>query len=186
MSGFFPPETSQLTSKDFFSSENKSAVTIVTLLLRHLQSSSCNAYEIDELVRRRHQAISEPSNIGGAVYATISLSNHSCAPNTIRYDIFPRKSFSVFHSAFSSLVAETAMVPRAFFAPFAPFARAKRSTITTGSLIKFARKKSGKRLWVNTTFLLAIARPANSNGHFFTKRYGVVLPFLYAADVGYL
>ena len=52
----------------------------------------------------------------------------------------------IFLTLFSLKIAETLMAPRAFFAPFAPFARAKRSTITTGSLIKFARKKSGKRL----------------------------------------
>ena len=43
---------SSIGSKDgFFSVKNQTVVTIVTLLVRHLQSCSCNAYEIDELVR---------------------------------------------------------------------------------------------------------------------------------------
>ena len=33
-----------------FSVKNTSLVTVVTLILRHLQSCSCNAYEIDEFV----------------------------------------------------------------------------------------------------------------------------------------
>ena len=59
LAGFFPPDymteasvSDSESSKDgFFSVKNQTVVTIVTLLVRHLQSCSCNAYEIDELVR---------------------------------------------------------------------------------------------------------------------------------------
>ena len=85
MAGFFPPALADLDSKDFFSKDNSTVVTLLTLLLRHVQSCSCNAYEIDELVRQEEHGFAEATNIGGAVYSTVSLSNHSCAPNSIRY-----------------------------------------------------------------------------------------------------
>lgn len=60
-------------------------VAIAALALRHLQSCSCNAYEITEL----HAAASgvpggEFEELGGAVYAAVSLTNHSCYPNLVR------------------------------------------------------------------------------------------------------
>ena len=63
-------------------------MTVLTLLVRHLQSCSCNAYEIDELVRDAKglgMSGNRIERLGGAVYPTVSLSNHSCVPNTIRY-----------------------------------------------------------------------------------------------------
>ncbi|CAG0889173.1 unnamed protein product [Darwinula stevensoni] len=55
------------------------------LLLRLLQSLSCNAYEISELwVRNEEVSRGERVQIGGAVYPTVSLLNHSCDPNVIR------------------------------------------------------------------------------------------------------
>ena len=74
-----------LPQKPFFDASNKEVVTIVTLILRHLQSCSCNAYEIDEFVR--DTSLQKPDQVlqlGGAIFPTISLSNHSCVPNTIR------------------------------------------------------------------------------------------------------
>lgn len=76
LAGFFPH-----CNGDFFA--NQDVVTIVYLILRHLQSSSCNAYEIDEFVHSKDSANGNVS-LGGAVYPTVSLSNHGCAHNTIR------------------------------------------------------------------------------------------------------
>ena len=97
LAGFFPPDymteasvsDSAESSKDgFFSVKNQTVVTVLTLLVRHLQSCSCNAYEIDELVRDAKglgMSGNRIERLGGAVYPTVSLSNHSCVPNTIRY-----------------------------------------------------------------------------------------------------
>ena len=55
------------------------------LALRHLQSCSCNAYEITELRLGGGGArLAEFEELGGAVYATVSLTNHSCFPNIVR------------------------------------------------------------------------------------------------------
>ena len=48
-------------------------------------SSACNAYEISELVRGPNR-VPETNELGGAVYCTVSLTNHSCCPNTMRYN----------------------------------------------------------------------------------------------------
>ncbi|XP_051157143.1 SET and MYND domain-containing protein 4-like isoform X2 [Leptopilina boulardi] len=52
---------------------------------RHLQAISCNAYEIVENIRNNISKVIEPQNIGGAIYSTVSLTNHSCYPNIIRH-----------------------------------------------------------------------------------------------------
>ena len=85
LAGYFPSEMSSYTSKDFFSVTNDAVVKIVSLFVRHLQSSSCNAYEIDELLRDSNQREPDQSvQLGGAVFPTVSLSNHHCGHNTIR------------------------------------------------------------------------------------------------------
>ncbi|XP_059491004.1 SET and MYND domain-containing protein 4-like [Neocloeon triangulifer] len=54
-------------------------------LLRHLQSCSCNAYEISEYVDSAVKtSASQVVAIGGAVYPTISLANHGCWANVCR------------------------------------------------------------------------------------------------------
>ncbi|XP_018009669.1 SET and MYND domain-containing protein DDB_G0284059 [Hyalella azteca] len=58
-----------------------------TLALRHLQSSSCNAYEISEMQITGDIAGNKSLEIGGAIYPTISLTNHSCFPNVTRYNV---------------------------------------------------------------------------------------------------
>ena len=55
---------------------------VASLMLRHLQSCSCNAYEISEMEKE-----GESKEIGGAVYPSISLTNHSCHPNVARHNI---------------------------------------------------------------------------------------------------
>ncbi|KAF0300345.1 SET and MYND domain-containing protein 4 [Amphibalanus amphitrite] len=60
-------------------------VAAAALALRHLQSCSCNAYEITELRLGGGGArLAEFEELGGAVYAAVSLTNHSCFPNVVR------------------------------------------------------------------------------------------------------
>lgn len=58
------------------------------LLLRHLQSLQFNAHEISELVNTTSVASQENTYkseyIGGGVYPTVALFNHSCDPSIIR------------------------------------------------------------------------------------------------------
>lgn len=64
---------------------------IASLLLRHLQSASCNAYGINYVERKilceddeeneKHLKIDE---IGGATFPMISTTNHNCNPNAYR------------------------------------------------------------------------------------------------------
>lgn len=61
---------------------------VASLLLRHLQSASCNAYEIGELhVGPEGMLTAKVEEVGGALYSTISLTNHSCTENTSRYSV---------------------------------------------------------------------------------------------------
>jgi len=60
-------------------------VGVAAIVCKHIQSCSCNAYEINEFIRRGHSLIDcQNVELGGAVYPTISLSNHSCCANTSR------------------------------------------------------------------------------------------------------
>jgi len=60
-------------------------IYIASLLLKHIQACSCNAYEINEFIKKGSSMInSESLELGGAVYPTISLSNHACNSNTSR------------------------------------------------------------------------------------------------------
>ncbi|KAJ9595616.1 hypothetical protein L9F63_013192, partial [Diploptera punctata] len=63
-------------------------VTMSMVMLRHLQSCSCNAYQITEhIVPEGNIKRSDEKELGGAVYPTISLCNHSCNPNVVRHSI---------------------------------------------------------------------------------------------------
>ena len=60
-------------------------VQVAATLAKHIQACSCNAYEVNEFIRRGHSLIDCTNvELGGAVYPSISLSNHSCAANTSR------------------------------------------------------------------------------------------------------
>ena len=86
--GYFGQD--EINKADFFSIQNKNMITVVTLASKHLQSCSCNAYEISELVRHKQGEwfkINENLQLGGAVYSNISMSNHGCANNTIRNNV---------------------------------------------------------------------------------------------------
>ena len=60
---------------------------VASLVLRHLQSSSCNAYEISEYETASEGEVPNSHELGGAIYSSISMTNHSCYANTARYNI---------------------------------------------------------------------------------------------------
>ncbi|XP_046747348.1 SET and MYND domain-containing protein 4-like isoform X2 [Diprion similis] len=62
---------------------------LATATLRHLQAINSNAYEIVENVLDKGTKVWEPKTVGGAIYATVSLTNHSCHPNVVRHS-YPR------------------------------------------------------------------------------------------------
>ena len=78
MSGWFPEHL----QSDLVSEE---VVKVAAIVAKHIQACSCNAYEINEFLRKGHSLIDCLNiELGGAVYPSISLSNHSCAANTSR------------------------------------------------------------------------------------------------------
>ena len=80
LSGWFPEH---LQSADELT--HPEVVRVASIVTKHIQSCSCNAYEINEFIRRGHSLIDcQNVELGGAVYPSISLSNHSCAANTSR------------------------------------------------------------------------------------------------------
>jgi hypothetical protein len=61
-------------------------VEMTTVLLRHLQSCSCNAYQVTEqLITDNDVRNATENELGGGVYPTVSLCNHSCNPNVVRH-----------------------------------------------------------------------------------------------------
>jgi len=80
-----------LQLSDWFPSElchdlgESEVLDVCEILVTHIQACACNAYEINEFVKKGHSMIdSESIQLGGAVYPTISLSNHACTSNTTR------------------------------------------------------------------------------------------------------
>jgi len=64
---------------------SEKVISIAAIIVRHIQSGSCNAYEINEFIRKGSSMVEcESVELGGAVYPTISLSNHACSANTSR------------------------------------------------------------------------------------------------------
>ena len=65
--------------------DTEEVIGIAAVLVRHIQACASNAYEINELVRAGPSMIDcSSAELGGAVYPTISLSNHACTSNTSR------------------------------------------------------------------------------------------------------
>ncbi|XP_011497960.1 PREDICTED: SET and MYND domain-containing protein 4-like [Ceratosolen solmsi marchali] len=79
-------------SLNYFHSEandyKKHLQILAVALLHNMQTINCNAYEIVENIRDEETKILEPHNVGGAIYTSVSLSNHSCYPNIVRHS-FP-------------------------------------------------------------------------------------------------
>lgn len=73
LGGFFGKEEPQ----------EEDVLFVAALALRHLQGASCNAYEISEYDTTAHTI----NEVGGAFYTTVSLTNHSCKSNAIRYSV---------------------------------------------------------------------------------------------------
>lgn len=65
---------------------SKSEEIVASLLLRHLQSASCNAYGINKINGDNLRRI-QIKEIGGATYPIISVTNHSCNSNVYRFTI---------------------------------------------------------------------------------------------------
>lgn len=60
-------------------------IFIAQLILHHLQILQFNAHEVSELVMRKNETQSLDSKfIGGALYPTLALFNHSCNPGVVR------------------------------------------------------------------------------------------------------
>jgi len=78
ISGWFPSELRQDLGSD-------EVLAISSILVMHIQSCACNAYEVNEFIKKGCSMVeSESIELGGAVYPTISLSNHACSSNTSR------------------------------------------------------------------------------------------------------
>ncbi|XP_067007502.1 SET and MYND domain-containing protein 4 [Anabrus simplex] len=80
--GFFGVGTSS-TDSELSDDEN----FIGGLLLRHLQLLQFNAHEVSELLLEENGSLDAASSVflGGAVYPTLALFNHSCDPGVARY-----------------------------------------------------------------------------------------------------
>ena len=81
-----------LEQDDFFTLETdkqvllEKKVCIGSHILKQLQMLPCNAHEVSELqVDTSSIADSKLKEIGSAIYATLSLLNHSCDPTVVRY-----------------------------------------------------------------------------------------------------
>lgn len=72
-------------SKSDVTCTKETLVPLAVAMLHHLQAINCNAYEIIENVRDETTRVWDPRNIGGAIYTTVSLVNHSCYPNVVRH-----------------------------------------------------------------------------------------------------
>nr|XP_034173161.1 SET and MYND domain-containing protein 4-like isoform X2 [Osmia lignaria] len=60
-------------------------ITLAVATLHHLQAINCNAYEIVENLYDKKTHVWEPRLVGGAIYPSVSLVNHSCYPNVVRH-----------------------------------------------------------------------------------------------------
>lgn len=60
-------------------------VSLAVAMLHSLQAINCNAYEIVENVYDKRTHVWEPRFVGGAIYPSVSLVNHSCYPNVVRH-----------------------------------------------------------------------------------------------------
>lgn len=81
-----------IINHDFFTSQPDESVIfnkkvcIGSHILRQLQMLPCNAHEVSELqIDAASIADSELKEIGSAIYATLSLLNHSCDPSVVRF-----------------------------------------------------------------------------------------------------
>ncbi|CAL8121684.1 unnamed protein product [Orchesella dallaii] len=92
--GYFETVENGKSTEEDTKGLSEQEISVAALMLRHLQGASCNAYGINYIENRvnimseegkqRHLQIDE---VGGATYAVISTTNHSCNPNAYRINI---------------------------------------------------------------------------------------------------
>lgn len=75
---YFPADDEECSQTDH--------IEVGSHILRHLQMLPCNAHEVTEfLIEPGEMLTSNSIGIGSAIYATLSLFNHSCDPNVVRH-----------------------------------------------------------------------------------------------------
>ncbi|KAB7497668.1 SET and MYND domain-containing protein 4, partial [Armadillidium nasatum] len=78
-----------LKEVDFFKGDNVSSedeIFVASLILRHMQNSTCNAdYILEFMVMKNSLEVKSNLCLGISIYPTISLINHSCNPNVFKY-----------------------------------------------------------------------------------------------------
>ncbi|RXG60755.1 Histone-lysine N-methyltransferase SMYD3 [Armadillidium vulgare] len=77
-----------LKEVDFYKGNNVSSddeIFVASLILRHLQNSSCNALNNVEFFVKDNLDIIAVHYLGISIYPTISLINNSCNPNVFKY-----------------------------------------------------------------------------------------------------
>ena len=81
--------TKMLSASDFFKdveNKDKSICLIATHLLKQIQMLPCNAHEVSEQrLAGIDYANAKLTEVGSAVYTTLSLLNHSCDPSVVRH-----------------------------------------------------------------------------------------------------
>lgn len=75
------------TSPSFVSefSRDDAAIIFDELLMHHQQTAATNFHEINECAEDEEGRYVNTSEIGAGAYAFLSLFNHSCSPNVVRY-----------------------------------------------------------------------------------------------------
>lgn len=63
----------------------KQTISLAASVIHYLLAIDCNGYEIVENVLNHDTRIWEPRSIGGALYPSVTLVNHSCYPNVVRH-----------------------------------------------------------------------------------------------------
>lgn len=79
--------TGCLLTSGYFSDPNNTddLQFIASLVLRNLQFIQFNSHEIFDLVRAKSKGNTKTVFIGGGLYPTLALFNHSCDPSVVRY-----------------------------------------------------------------------------------------------------
>lgn len=72
---------------------SETEVIVASVLLRHLQSASCNAYGVNHIAAvgaKPGSRAMENIEVGGGTFPMISTTNHSCNPNIYRFNVGKR------------------------------------------------------------------------------------------------
>lgn len=79
--------TKCLLTSNYFGANPKleNIVKIEALALRSLQFLQFNTHEVAELHKSQVDGSEKTKFIGGAIYPTLAMFNHSCDPGVVRY-----------------------------------------------------------------------------------------------------